>query len=112
MKPKPSLGVPSRIFDRFAALRVLDRIPRFGSISITGAAELPRFYQNRSVTYVSEHVSHMSPVHTLTRRGICRVEQQLRGSTAYFLSGNKPLPQNLFVQPLTIGGSMRLFPAT
>jgi len=70
MKPKPSLGVPSRIFDRFAALRVLDRIPRFGSISITGAAELPRFYQNRSVTYVSEHVSHMSPVHTV-RRGGC-----------------------------------------
>ena len=53
MKPKPSLGVPSRIFDRFAALRVLDRIPRFGSISITGAAELPRF--------IKTGVSRMSP---------------------------------------------------
>ena len=28
-----------------------------------------------------------------------------------FLSGDKPLPQNLFVQPLTIGGSVRLLPA-
>ena len=28
-----------------------------------------------------------------------------------FLSGDKPLPLNLFVQPLTIGGSVRLLPA-
>ena len=65
MKPKPSLGMPSRLFDRFAALRVLDRIPRCGSTSITGAAELPRLLLKRSVTHVSERVSLMFPDHSL-----------------------------------------------
>src|SRR5262245_39385661 len=71
MKPKPSLRMPSRIFDRFAALRVLDRIPRCGSIPITGAAELTRFLSKRSVTHVSEHVSLMYPVYSLTKEGRC-----------------------------------------
>jgi hypothetical protein len=71
MKPKPPLGTPSRIFDRFAALRVLDGFPRFGSFSIIRGSGAAPVSSTGRVTYVSEHVSLMFPGHSLTRRGIC-----------------------------------------